>query len=192
MFAEFVSMNEAKEVDRKSAESNQSMVGGGVSAAVVVKLFDVLKSWSSDMEAFRYEMFARRLVAAEHGRPDAVEWANNWYRDVVEEESARAAELQAQLAISQERSTRLQQALKAGRSSNPHYQAFLDTVEYPEEILDNVPFFSWISALRVKLAQIPGINTMSEQDKQAQWLKLIQDERNANLAPRLRLTLPAE
>ena len=100
---------------------------------VLQKLFAVLKKWSEEgMDAFRYEMFARRLVAAEYGRPDAVEWAQAWYNDLLAEERQEAEARQRAIKDREDREATTRAEFARGRCSNPNYQAFLDTVEHPE------------------------------------------------------------
>lgn len=158
----------------------------GISQDALGKLFAVLKSWSDGMDAFRYECFARRLVAAEHGRHDAVEWARNWYNDVLAEE--RQNEEARQRAIN-EREARKESAraeLRAGRCENPNYQAFLDTLEHPERIENNAPYFAWMSELSGRFKSTPGLADMAPAEKAARWTRMILEKRDANLAPRLK------
>lgn len=161
-------------------------VAEGVKKEVLDKLFGVLKSWSDDMTAFRYESFARRLVAAEYGRPDAVEWAMNWHNNILAEE--RQNELDRQRAIDL-REMELQVArarFRAGKCGNPHYQAFLDTLEHPELIENNAPYFAWISEITGRYENTPGLADMSKEDKGELLRRMIQEKRNANLADRLK------
>ncbi|MBS4020029.1 MAG: hypothetical protein KGZ68_17540 [Dechloromonas sp.] len=60
----------------------------GLPRAIAEALYEDLKVRSKpggDMaeDAFRFEMFARRIVAAEYGRPDAVDWAKSWYEQLI-------------------------------------------------------------------------------------------------------------
>ncbi len=156
-----------------------------VSQAVIDKLFAVLKSWADDMDAFRYEMFAKRLVAAERGRPDAVEWARSWHQDLEEEERQLAAEKLSQAQQMAEQRAFLKAEFQAGRCANPHYQAFLDTVEHPELINNHVEYFAWIRKISSKCERLPGFRNLSEAEKLAAWRQILLQERDANLAPRM-------
>lgn len=145
-----------------------TMVFEGVSQDVSSKLFAVLKNWSGDgMDAFRYECFARRLVAAERGRPDAVEWAMNWYNDVVAED--RQAEEVRQRAVTEReaRNAAARAELRAGRCGNPNYQAFLDTLEHPELIENNAPYCAWMSSLIGRFESTRGLADMAGADEAA-------------------------
>lgn len=156
-----------------------------VSKAVIDKLFAVLKGWADDMDAFRYEMFAKRLLAAERGRPDAVEWALSWHQDLEEEERQLAAEKLAQAQQMAEQSAFLKAEFQAGRCSNPHYQAFLDTIEHPELIKNHVEYFSWINKISSKFERLPGLWKLSAAEKLAEWRQILLQERDASLAPRM-------
>jgi hypothetical protein len=164
-----------------------TMVIEGISQDVSGKLFAVLKNWSGDyMDAFRYECFARRLIAAEHGRPDAVEWAMNWYNDVVAEERQAEGDRQRATKENEERKAAARAELRAGRCGNPNYQAFLDTLEHPEQIENNAPYFAWISELRGRFEGTSGVADMAGDEKAALWQKMIREKRDANLAPRMK------
>lgn len=157
-----------------------------ISQEVLARLFVVLKGWAGDMDAFRYEMFARRLVAAEHGRPDAVEWAQAWYNDLVAEERAtEEAQQQRFAAEAAEREARRTE-FRAGRCSNPNYQLFLDTVENPEQVENNVEFMAWISRLLTRFEKMPNLSDMPTEERDRCWRAILQADRDANLAQRLR------
>lgn len=163
------------------------VVDEGISQDVSSKLFAVLKNWSGDyMDAFRYECFARRLIAAEHGRPDAVEWAMNWYNDVVAEERQAEGDRQRATKENEERKAAARAELRAGRCGNPNYQAFLDTLEHPEQIENNAPYFAWISELRGRFEGTSGVADMAGEEKAALWQKMIREKRDANLAVRMK------
>ena len=123
-------------------------------------LFAELRSWRDNEEqycdAFRYEMFARRIVAAEHGRPDAVKWARDWLADI--ENQRQAAEAERNLIIEERhaRLSKLREELAQGRSGNPRYQAYLDTVEDPTSISNNAGFMSWITARSTEYHALNG------------------------------------
>lgn len=159
----------------------------GISQDVLGKLFAVLKSWSDGMDAFRYECFARRLVAAEYGRHDAVEWAKNWYNDVMAEERREEEARQRDIDEREARNAFARAELRAGRCGNPNYQAFLDTLEHPEEIENNAPYFAWLSELRGRFERTPSLADMAPDEKAARWTRMIREKRDANLAPRLKV-----
>ena len=153
---------------------------------VLTRLFAVLKSWADGMDAFRYEMFARRLVAAEHGRPDAVEWAQAWYNDLEAEERRAEEDRQREGERFQKQRDCARTEFKAGCCGNPQYQAFLDTVEHPEKITGNAQYMAWISGLMATFEGLRGIHDLSDDERQVIWQHLIQEKRDANLAPRLK------
>ncbi|TRZ68233.1 MAG: hypothetical protein D4S02_04040 [Rhodocyclaceae bacterium] len=158
---------------------------------VLAKLFAVLKSWADGMDAFRYDMFARRMVAAEYGRPDAVKWAQDWYDDLLAEERQAAEHKRHAVEANQARNAAAKAEFHAGRCGNPNYQAFLDTVEHPERIENNVEFFVWIAKVQAKLVQTPRLKELPKGEQTRLWRELLQAERDANLAPRLKSSLAA-
>lgn len=153
-----------------------------ISKEVLDVLFADLKGAVADggwMEGnyFRYEMFARRLVAAEYGRQDAVKWALEWHADLQKERAERLRVQQEQIA---QREAQLQHGraeLAAGRCGNPLYQAFLDTTEEPASLKDNVPYFTFHSRM------------MAEFNKHGEGVTFLQFVRNyadQHLAVRLK------
>lgn len=152
---------------------------------VLAKLFAILKGWADGMEAFRYEMFARRLVAAEHGRPDAVEWAQSWYNDVMEEERQQQEARQREIERQADLDANARAEFRAGRCGNPHYQAYLDTIEHPELIANHAPYMAWIDMLIGKFERMPGIKDLPKPEQTAIWRRMLLAERDAHLASRL-------
>lgn len=118
-----------------------------ISEAISAALFADLKRMAPAMSAFRYEMMARRIVAAEYGRSDAVEWALEWWSELQATSQARSAEAEASLKDLQAVRKRMHDDFVAGIVSNPRYQAFLDTVEDPAGIQSNVPYMTWLSGV---------------------------------------------
>lgn len=158
----------------------------GLDRGILDKLFGVLKSWADDMDAFRYEMFARRLIAAEYGRPDAVVWATDWYESITQEEAEAAATRQKALAEIAAQSAREQAAFLEGRCGNPHYQAYLDTVENPATISHHAEYLIWMSTLVGEYQGTPGWKDLPHSARTALWRNLLTAKRDANLAPRLK------
>ena len=155
-------------------------------SAVLDKLFAVLKSWAVDMDPFRYSMFYRRLIAAEHGRADAVQWALDWFYSTLEEEAAAEA-ARAEKAQRMARDTAHQRAeFHAGRCSNPHYQAFLDTVEHPEAITHHCDYMAWIAMIESETKYTAGYRELSAAAQKHLWQSILIAKRDANLAPRLK------
>lgn len=86
-------------------------------------------------DAFRYEMFSRRLMAAAQGSPSAVEWAWNWYRDLFAADYAKAIKHKAIVDANHALRLRSRAEIARGHCGNRNFQAFLDTLENPEEEL---------------------------------------------------------
>lgn len=147
----------------------------GIPPEVATRLWAEMKSWSSALTqspsqtgSFRYNMFAQRLQAAEYGRPDAVEWALQWFADLVASQLARdhqdALALEQAICAEQQRAETLRADIRARRSSNPRFEAFLSTLEDPEgELLPpsggfaGWKYMTWLSATLAKFEQLPDI-----------------------------------
>lgn len=110
-------------------------------------LFSELKRLNADTDwsggdGYRYEAFAKRIDAASEGVPGAVKWAREWLDElsrgveqVVQQESENAK-------FYREQQERYAAELAAGRSENPLYQAWLDTLEDPSEA-KNYEYMAW-------------------------------------------------
>ena len=96
-------------------------------------------------DAFRYDMFAKRLNAAEYGRQDAVEWALEWHAGLLKDKAEQQAAKQQSLSEEMARQAFDQNELAAGRCSNPRYQAYLDTVDDLSDRLMNVGYMAFIN-----------------------------------------------
>ena len=90
-------------------------------------------------------MHARRLAAADHGREDAVAWALQWYESLLREEQDQQALKREAAQEEEDRLSRIRHEISMGRSGNPRFQAFLDTLEDPEAELynDDGTFQGW-------------------------------------------------
>lgn len=153
---------------------------------VIARLFQVLKRWAGEgMDAFRYEMFAKRLRAAEYGRPDAVEWARQWHADLVLEEQLQAEAKAQERAWLAGNAAKARAEFLAGRCGNPHYQAYLDTVEDPSRVMNNAGYFAWFSETIGKFNGLPDVKKLPPEERQVRWRQFLEAERDANLAPRL-------
>lgn len=128
-----------------------------VSAALFADLKAATKpgGWMED-DSFRYTMFARRLIAAEYGRKDAVEWANDWYAKLCQEqqeiEQARQAAIESRIATE----TYHRERRCAGISDNPRFQAFLDTVESPDVLVNNAEYMIFLNTRVAEFKRIHG------------------------------------
>lgn len=124
-----------------------------------------LKAWRDELAqqpscegAFRYEMFARRLVAASYGRQDAVVWALEWYADLVRNDIARIEEKLNSASETMATKVKSRELVNAGKSDNPKFQAFLDTLEDPARELyredgtfEGWKYMVWIGAIHAEL-----------------------------------------
>lgn len=119
---------------------------------VSTRLWEDLAQWRLSIasgadpdDAFRYEMHARRLVAADLGREDAVAWALQWHEALLQEEQAQQALKNEASQEEADRLLRIRQEISAGKSGNPRFQAFLDTLEDPGSELydDQGTFQGW-------------------------------------------------
>lgn len=142
-------------------------------------------------DAFRYEMFARRLVAAEYGRLDAVEWALQWHADLISARRAREAAQEEAVLREQASRDEARAEFLAGRCGNPRYQAFLDTVEDPSTCLNNhAGYMAFISAKMAEFERMCG--RPPAYDKTGEWGKrftqYLRDDANQNLSQRVRRT----
>lgn len=159
---------------------------------VAAVLFADLKSWASGTDitsdaAFRYQMFAQRITAAQYGRPDAVEWACNWYCTLVDElriqmqedfakRASRGADIAASRAL-----------FNAGRIENPLYQAFLDTIEDPSTVQNNVAYMGWNSEQRREYEKShPKRLRVDVPDYQPTFLQFVRHFAEAHLSDRVK------
>jgi hypothetical protein len=117
----------------------------GISEDILAALLADLKKMAPAMTAFRYEMFARRIVAAEYGRSDAVEWAMEWWAELEAAKNEHSAAAEVCMQELQAMRKRMHDDFVAGIVENPRYQAFLDTVENPAELKSNAPYMAWLS-----------------------------------------------
>lgn len=162
----------------------------GISQEVSDVLFSELRSWSSSNmdgdDAFRYEMFARRIQAAEYGRPDAVEWANNWYADILrEQDAAKQAKLVATARLQAERDEG-RARLAAGLAGNPLYQAYLDTLESSCTDSDEA-----VAMLNIGYFSFHGQRTAEYErtDKRVSFAQYVRDYADQHLSERAKARL---
>lgn len=105
-------------------------------------------------DALRYELIAKKIMRAADG--DASEWdasiVTDWLNAMLENERLQV-QAHAWTAAEREPIAPFQQ-IRSGVVGNPHYQAFLDTLEQSEldAIANNAPFFVWISR---RVAEMP-------------------------------------
>lgn len=105
-------------------------------------------------DAFRYEAFSKRLMAAEDGSPKAVAWAMEWYSEILKDKGVEVVEQRAAREEEARRHALARAELAAGRSGNPHYQAFLDTVEDPASLQDNVGFLCFMGKMNAEMDRL--------------------------------------
>ncbi|MFP3637507.1 hypothetical protein [Paraburkholderia sp. SIMBA_054] len=174
-------------------QPSSHMSGEGIAREVSDALLRLMKSGAVELDAFRYEMFARRIIAAEYGRPDAVTWALDWYRDSRFEEASRTVADCLSIhrrALERERS---RAEFDAGRVSNWIYQAFLDTIDVPAAVRNNAPYMAWNSALHSRFDKLyprfdrKGKETHSPEEREALWRDFVKATRDEQLSDRVRL-----
>lgn len=100
--------------------------------------------------AFRSEQFCRRVVGAEYGCQTSIQWAIQYYEDLVEEaRDMMQQDMNSRLQITNRDIKQTEQALISGTCSNPRFQLFLDTLEDPQNVMSlNAAYMGWIG-LRV-------------------------------------------
>lgn len=130
--------------------------------AVAEVLYADLRRNHEDFDAFRYEMFAKRIVAAEHGRSDAVEWAMKWFGDLLAQQRSLGADALVALEVREAQRLSTRKDLAAGKCGNPIFQAYLDTVEDPVAELyredgsfNGWKFLVWLSPIRSAFEGMP-------------------------------------
>jgi hypothetical protein len=94
---------------------------------------------------FRYEIFAKRLIAAEYGRPDAVTWALEWHAGLLKDRAEKAQLEEQRINRREDEKRQANSEFLSGRVGNRIYQAFLDTVEVPADVKNNVAYFAFHS-----------------------------------------------
>jgi len=104
-------------------------------------------------DSLRYELIAKKVHRSADGTANDRDWAivQDWVEAMLEAEQpkqppALAAAMKPQTPF---------ESIRAGKAGNPHYQAFLDTLEQHEldAIENNAPFFIWMSQ---RLAEKPA------------------------------------
>lgn len=175
----------------------EALIDVEVSPPVLAELFAELKSWTESggsvgHDAFRYEMFARRLVAAEYGRPDAVEWALAWHADLTAARKAKADALQEEAARHEAQRVAIRQQIQQGKSENPRYQLYLDTVEHPENLTHNAEYLIFISSRVSEFERLHARTCdMGREEREGRFMTFLREYRDLHLARRLRPTTDA-
>lgn len=122
----------------------------GITKEESTRLFASLKRLNSDPgwsggDGYRYEIFAKRIDAATDGVATAVAWAREWLAGLNAEEAEERQREEENIAFQKEVADRLAADLAAGHSSNPLYQAWLDTLTEPATA-KNHDYMAWNSA----------------------------------------------
>jgi len=161
----------------------------GISRGVAERLMQELRAWTDagTVDAFRYEMFAKRIGAAECGRVDAVEWARSWYQDILNAEAEAHAQAMLNATLHTQRRQYARAELLAGRVGNPHYQAFLDTVEDPATLTSHAPYMDWINKVTGEFDRHHPLHKFANiEARQELWVTFLQGARNRELSDRVR------
>ncbi|HFF4779096.1 TPA: hypothetical protein ACGC36_003677, partial [Acinetobacter baumannii] len=109
--------------------------------------------WAGE-DGLRYQAFFERINKALEGDSDAVVWAREWISDLDDQALAQQqAELEAKKLsdaeneAKQKRDEEVLAARTAGIAENKMMQAWLDTLENPEDS-NNIDFMAWVSDRR--------------------------------------------
>jgi hypothetical protein len=158
-------------------------------------LFADLKAWlspeierGSAMAAIRYEAFAKRIVAAQYGREDAVAWAYDWYGDIVQEAKVQMeSDFQRRRIVAQAKEETRKQFLN-GVCGNPYYQAFLDTIEnIGESLMSNVEYFAWHAKRLAEYEKLhPKAKRLSVADYEPTFGQFLREYAEQHLSDRVR------
>ena len=168
-------------------DADPEFAGEGISRGIAEFLLADLKTCSGEIDSFRYQMIARRIVAAEYGRPDAVEWATQWYERVIKEKLEATAAAIQDAQEHAEVSARSRERFLNGQVTNPRYQLFLDTVEEPATVVNNVAYMAWISVNSAEFdKQHPPGRCEDRAERDAQFTAFLKSVRDSNLSERVR------
>ncbi len=114
--------------------------------------------WAGE-NGLRYQAFYERINKALEGDSEAVSWAQEWISELDEQDLAQQqAELEskklidAQIEANQKRNEEVLAARSAGMAENKMMQAWLDTLENPEDS-NNIDFMGWVSDRRGEFLQ---------------------------------------
>ncbi|MGN5756713.1 hypothetical protein ACNQO8_12925 [Acinetobacter calcoaceticus] len=109
--------------------------------------------WAGE-DGLRYQAFYERINKALEGDSEALSWAREWISELDEQDLAQQqAELEskklidAEIVAKQKRDEEVLEARSAGMAENKMMQAWLDTLENPEDS-NNIDFMGWVSDRR--------------------------------------------
>jgi hypothetical protein len=184
-----------------STEHQQQQQEGHLPSDVLVRLSSELQDWRRQAaaaggmpsdEAFRYEMLARRLIAAEYGRPDAVEWALNWFQDLFASDAEAKMASVEKFAVQRDIAFAQRAEIAAGRSSNPIFQAFLDTLETPEAELyrgdgsfQGWKYLCWVGPLIGQFERLIAGQKIDQSERLSRWQLFVAESAAKQLAVRV-------
>ncbi|WP_227063501.1 hypothetical protein [Acinetobacter pittii] len=153
---------ENEEIIKENSLNNVSPVG--ISDEEAERLRADLKRLNADPlwggeDGLRYQAFYERINKALEGDSEAVSWAKEWISELDEQDLAQQqAELEskklidAQIEANQKRNEEVLAARSAGMAENKMMQAWLDTLENPEDS-NNIDFMGWVSDRRGEFLQ---------------------------------------
>lgn len=153
---------ENEEIIKENSLNNDSPVG--ISDEEAERLRADLKRLNADPlwggeDGLRYQAFYERINKALEGDSEAVSWAQEWISELDEQDLAQQqAELEskklidAQIEANQKRNEEVLAARSAGMAENKMMQAWLDTLENPEDS-NNIDFMGWVSDRRGEFLQ---------------------------------------
>ncbi|MFW1786953.1 hypothetical protein [Acinetobacter pittii] len=153
---------ENEEIINENSLNNDSPIG--ISDEEAERLRTDLKRLNADPlwvgeDGLRYRAFYERINKALEGDSEAVSWAQEWISELDEQDLAQQqAELEskklidAQIEANQKRNEEVLAARSAGMAENKMMQAWLDTLENPEDS-NNIDFMGWVSDRRGEFLQ---------------------------------------
>lgn len=159
----------------------------GISRGIAETLIAECKKHIGEADPLRHRMFCGRIVAAEHGRQDAVDWAIEWYEALVKEK----IELSFSGRPSKDKPTctavTSHSPFLVGRIGNKRMQLFVDTLDDVSAVSNNVPYMNWINANYGLFRQQ---HPREKFESRAEWDRLftafLTSVRDRDLAKRLR------
>ncbi|MGF6440493.1 hypothetical protein [Paraburkholderia youngii] len=168
-------------------DADPKYAGEGISRGIAEFLLADLKTLCGEIDAFRYQSIASRIVAAEYGRADAVEWAMEWYERAIRERLEAKAQKIHDAQVHAKVADRSRERFISGYATNPRYQLFLDTVEEPATVTNNVAYMAWISVNSAAFdKQHPKGRGEDSNERAEKFTAFLKSVRDSNLSERVR------
>lgn len=158
-------------------------------------LYKELRRLGSDPEwggPTRSAHFSKMIGQATNGRPDAVKWALEWLSDIESEGKPQAEAIKTETPEKSAMQNGQEQAsndLKAGKSDNPFYQAYLDTLEQDElaEGSKAYNYMAFMSGMHKQFIEsVKGQSFSSEDERTKAKEQFIRNWAENNLSERVK------